>query len=375
MKFPVGNRQPVRGVFRCILGQDNIQCAVRIQLEVGAVVDAVAVDGIVNEEIILSVGGHGPEAALQRGRKGFKVERILLFSGQRCAGLIHRCLGIDRHVHGVGAKPHQRYHRAVGILRAEVADGLAVIDPLTEFLRILRAVGGKRGAKPLKHLRPALGSSFAQEGGVKGLARAHIDGGELLQQLLIRIGGRVDLHQSVRRIEKLCWRHGKHLAHGNKVIFLFISSLWCGILASLYISRKRQELHLLLNGTDIGQILVPGQHRAGDRPHRCGGHVHARHTVGQLALPAGKRDGISTRLVQHGGGVRPRIQKLHIAEAICLRQNVDHRLFPDVKPRLRIDGIDVRRHNGAERGVRQLLCMVELIDGRTASHGSVRIGR
>ena len=90
MKFPVGNRQPVRGVFRCILGQDNIQCAVRIQLEVGAVVDAVAVDGIVNEEIILSVGGHGPEAALQRGRKGFKVERILLFSGQRCAGLIHR---------------------------------------------------------------------------------------------------------------------------------------------------------------------------------------------------------------------------------------------------------------------------------------------
>ena len=86
MKFPVGNRQPVRGVFRCILGQDNIQCAVRIQLEVGAVVDAVSVDGIVNEEIILSVGGHGPEAALQRGRKGFKVECILLFSGQRCAG-------------------------------------------------------------------------------------------------------------------------------------------------------------------------------------------------------------------------------------------------------------------------------------------------
>ena len=375
MKFPVGNRQPVRGVFRCILGQDNIQCAVRIQLEVGAVVDAVAVDGIVNEEIILSVGGHGPEAALQRGRKGFKVERILLFSGQRCAGLIHRCLGIDCHVHGVGAKPHQRYHRAVGILRAEVADGLAVIDPLAEFLRILRAVGGKRGAKPLKHLRPALGSSFAQEGGVEGLARAHVDGGELLQQFLIRIGGRVDLHQSVRRIEKLCWRHGKHLVHGNKVIFLFISSLRCGILASLYISRKRQELHLLLNGTDIGQILVPGQHRAGDRPHRCGGHVHARHTVGQLALPAGKCDGISARFVQHGGSVRPCIQQLYVAEAIRFRQNEDHRLFTDVKPRLRVDGIDVRRHNGAERGVRQLLCMVELIDGRTASHGSVRIGR
>ena len=84
-------------------------------------------------------------------------------------------------------------------------------------------------------------------------------------------------------LPKLCWRHGKHLVHGNKVIFLFISSLRCGILASLYISRKRQELHLLLNGIDIGQILVPGQHRAGDRPHRCGGHVHARHTDGPWA--------------------------------------------------------------------------------------------
>lgn len=114
----------------------------------------------------------------------------------------------------------------------EVADGLAVIDPLTEFLRILRAVDGKRGAKPLKHLRPALGSSFAQEGGVEGLTRTHVDGGEFLQQFLIRIGGWVDLHQSVRRIEKLCWRHGKHFVYGNKVIFLFISSLRCGILAS-----------------------------------------------------------------------------------------------------------------------------------------------
>ena len=52
------------------------------------------------------------------------------------------------------------------------------------------------------------------------LFRAHVDGGEFLQQFLIRIGGRVDLHQSVSRIEKLCWRHGKHLVHGNKVIFL-----------------------------------------------------------------------------------------------------------------------------------------------------------
>ena len=69
-----------RQVFRCILGQDNIQCAVRIQLEVGAVVDAVTVDGIVNEEIILSVGGHGPEAALQRGRKG-----CLLYTSHRQA--------------------------------------------------------------------------------------------------------------------------------------------------------------------------------------------------------------------------------------------------------------------------------------------------
>ena len=253
--------------------------------------------------------------------------------------------------------------------------GLAVIDPLTEFLRILRAVGGKRGAKPLKHLRPALGSSFAQEGGVEGLTRAHVDGGEFLQQFLIRIGGRVGLHQSVSRIEKLCWRHGKHFVHGNKVIFLCVCPSRCGIGSTLRISRKRKQLHLLLNGIDIGQILVPGQHRAGDRPHRCGGHVHARHTVGQLALPSGKRDGISARLVQHGGGVRPRIQKLHIAEAIRFRQDVDHRLCADVKPCLRIDGIDVRRHDGAERGVRQLLCMVELIDGRTASHGSVRIGR
>ena len=375
MKFPVGNRQPVRDVFRCILGQDNIQCAVRIQLEVGAVVDAVAVDGIVNEEIILSVGGHGPEAALQRGRKGFKVERILLFSGQRCAGLIYRGLGIDRYVHGVGAKPHQRYHRAVGILRAEVADGLAVIDPLTEFLRILRAVGGKRGAKPLKHLLPVFRRVRAQNGSVKGHARAHVDGGELFKRFHIGLRRRIGLHQRVRRIEKLRRRHGKHLVYGNKVVFLFISSLGRGILAALHISRKRQELHLLLNGIDIGQILVPGQHRAGDRPHRCGGHVHARHTVGQLALPVGKCDGISARLVQHGGGVRPRIQKLHIAEAIRFRQNVDHRLCADVKPCLRIDGIDVRRHDGAERGVRQLFCMVELIDGRTASHGPVRIGR
>ena len=126
---------------------------------------------IVNEEIILSVGGHGPEAAFQRGRKGFKMDRIRLFSGQRCAGFIHRCLGIDRHVHGVGAKPHQRYHRAVGVLRAEVADGLAVIDPLTEFSASYFAPSAASVVReaPEAICVQRLGSSFAQEAASKVL--------------------------------------------------------------------------------------------------------------------------------------------------------------------------------------------------------------
>ena len=82
MKFPVGNRQPVRGVFRCILGQDNIQCAVRIQLEVGTVVDAVAVDGVIDEEIVVAVCGDRPEAAIKNLRIALKVEQIGLLSRQ-----------------------------------------------------------------------------------------------------------------------------------------------------------------------------------------------------------------------------------------------------------------------------------------------------
>ncbi len=170
MKFPVGNRQPVRGVFRCILGQDNIQCAVRIQLEVGAVVDAVAVDGIVNEEIILSVGGGGPGS---RPRSvGGRVSKwsVYFFSpGQRCAVLIHRWSWDRLPRPRCWRQAHQRCHRAVGVLRAEVADGLAVIDPPGRVFAHTsrRRRRAWRGRAPEAYCIQRSAAPSAQESGVR----------------------------------------------------------------------------------------------------------------------------------------------------------------------------------------------------------------
>ena len=283
-------------------------------------------------------------------------------------------LGIDRYIDRVRAQPDQRHHGAVGIRRSEIADGSAEVDPLAEILGIFRALGGKRGAHALEHLRPALGGVRAQNGCVEGHARPHVDGGELFQQRRVGLGGRVRLHQRVSRVEELRRRHGEHLVHGNKVVFLGICARRRGIVTARQIRRERKEPHLILNGVYVGQILVSGEHDAGNRPHRFGGHIHAGHVLGQLARPARERDGICARLIQHGGGVRPCVQKLHVAETIRFRQDVHHGFRADIKPRLRIEGIHIRRDDGAEGGVRQLLGMVDLVDGRAPRHASVRIG-
>ena len=57
-------RQPVGRVRRCLFGKGDIDRAVRITVQTGAVVDAVAVDGIVDEKIVLAIGGYGPKTFL-----------------------------------------------------------------------------------------------------------------------------------------------------------------------------------------------------------------------------------------------------------------------------------------------------------------------
>ena len=88
------NREPVCGILGSILGQDDIDGTILVCLQTGAVIDTVAVNGIIDQEIIISVGGDRPEASLKHLRTGFKMERVGLFAGQGISVRIHFQLGI-----------------------------------------------------------------------------------------------------------------------------------------------------------------------------------------------------------------------------------------------------------------------------------------
>ena len=129
------------------------------------------------------------------------------------------------------------------------------------------------------------------------------------------------------------------------------------------IGRQRHQLHLILNCPDIGQILLPGEHDAGDGPDHSGRHIDPLHPFRQLALPVCTSDGIKPRCFQHGGGVGPCIQHLYVKKAVSLRHTIDHRFCADIQKRLRVDSIHIRCYHYTGRGIRQLFRMDELVDG------------
>ena len=174
-------------------------------------------------------------------------------------------------------------------------------------------------------------------------------------------------------VEKLLRRHGEYLLHRDEIVLRRIAPFRRSGQPG-GVGREGHQLHPALKRRHVRQVVRPGEHDAGDGPDRPGGNVDAPDALGQRALPARVGDGVGPGCFQHGGGVRPCVQKLHVAETIRFRQDVHHGFRADIKPRLRIEGIHIRRDDGAEGGVRQLLGMVDLVDGRAPRHASVRIG-
>ena len=241
-------------------------------------------------------------------------------------------------------------------------------------MRVVDTLSGKGGPQRLKHLHPALGGILPQNGCIKRQSRPHADGGDLFQQWRIIRGGLVFLHQCIDCVEKFHRGHGKYLVDGDKLIFRGIGSLGSGVGAALDIGGQGKQLHLLLNGIHVGQILCSGKHRPDNGPNRGGGHIHPGNTLGQRPLPIRRGNGINARLVKHGGGIGPGIQQLHIAEPVRLRMDIDHRLRPQIHPGLGVNGVHIGGDHRAEGGIRQLFHMVELIDRCPPGQTSVGVG-
>ena len=131
------------------------------------------------------------------------------------------------------------------------------------------------------------------------------------------------------------------------------------------VCRQRHQLHPILNGPDVGQIFLPGEHDAGNGPDHIGRHIDPLHPFRQFALPVRAGDRVKARCFQHCNGICPRIQHLYIEKSVRLRYTVKHRFCADIEKCLRIDGIHIRRDDCARCGVCQLFRMDELVDRRT----------
>ena len=95
---------------------------------------------------------------------------------------------------------------------------------------------------------------------------------------------------------------------------------------------------------------------------------------GRVPSQLGIGDGVGPGRFQHGGGVRPCVQHLHVKEAVGLRHDVNLRLGADVQPCLRVDGVHIGADDGAAGSVQQLPGVDELVDGGAVGGGGLRVG-
>ena len=129
--FP--HRKPIGRVRRRVPRQNHIHRAVVISLQTRTVVDAVAVEQIIDEEIIVTVCSDRPETAVKHLRIAFKVENVGLFSRQRIpVGVLFR-LGVQCDFHRIRPKSGNGNQRTVGIFRTKVSDWRAEIAPLPQL--------------------------------------------------------------------------------------------------------------------------------------------------------------------------------------------------------------------------------------------------
>ena len=80
MEAAIADRKPVGRVCRRILRQNHINRAIVILLQPRTVIDTVAVDWIINQEIVVTVCGDRPKTAVKNLRIALKVELIGVFS-------------------------------------------------------------------------------------------------------------------------------------------------------------------------------------------------------------------------------------------------------------------------------------------------------
>ena len=134
MEAAVTHRKPIGRVRWRVLRQNHIHRAVVIPLQTRTVVDAVAVEQIIDEEIIVTVCSDRPETALKHLRIAFKVENVGLFSRQRIpVGVLFR-LGIQCNLHRICPKSGNGYQRTVGIFRTKISDWRTEIAPLPQLI-------------------------------------------------------------------------------------------------------------------------------------------------------------------------------------------------------------------------------------------------
>ena len=302
------------------------------------------------------------------------MERIGLFAGEVGPDAVGGSARVDGDVGGVGTEAHQGHHRPEVVCGAEIADGVAVIRPLTHLPGIAHGLRPQTALQLEQHPLPAQPAERAEGGGVEPFARADGEGCEAAEEGRVCLGGRIRLHEPVCRIEKLLRAHGQHLLHRDKIVLRGIASFRQSIQPG-GVGRQRHQPHPALDGGDIREVVLPGKHDARDGPDRPGGDVDALDALGQRALPAGISDGVSACLFQHSGGVRPCVQHLNIEKAVNFRHNINLRLGADVQPCLRVDGVHIRRDDGAGGSICQLPGMDELVDGGAGAGRCSGVGR
>ena len=129
--FP--HRKPIGRVCWRVLRQNYIHRAVVIPLQNRTVVDAVAVEQIIDEEIIVTICSDRPETAVKHLRIAFKVENVGLFTRQRIpVGVLFR-LGVQCDFHRIRPKSGNGNQRTVGIFRTKVSDWRTEIAPLPQL--------------------------------------------------------------------------------------------------------------------------------------------------------------------------------------------------------------------------------------------------
>ena len=302
------------------------------------------------------------------------MQDVGLLSVQSRTGDVRFGFRVDSNIGRIRAQTHHGNHRPVIVGRAKVTDGVAVIGPLAQLLRVVLRLLLQLCAKVQEHELPAQSAAQAENAFVKFFSRADVDRRKPFQQSRILCRRWVRLHQRVRLVEEFFRRHRDDLFQRNKIVARVVGSLW-GRIIFHPVCRERHQLHLVLKGVDIRQVFLAGYHHTGDGPDHRRRHIDALNPLREFALPAVECDGVGSRLFQHSSGICPCVQHLNVIEPVGFRHDINHRLFADVQPCLRIQGVYVGRNDRMEAGVHRLFAVAELIDRRVAVSGCLRIGR